>query len=77
MTDSVSTRADGSRRRRLQRRLKCARGRSGRVFGTDLLLLHAPLVWDFREEVILQSRDLADLAGLVRQTRPGDLAQRK
>ena len=26
----------------------------GRVFGLDLVLLHAPSVWDFRKEVILQ-----------------------
>jgi radical SAM superfamily enzyme YgiQ (UPF0313 family) len=32
----------------------------GRVFGLDLVLLHAPSVWDFREEVILQG-PLADV----------------
>jgi B12-binding domain/radical SAM domain protein len=31
-----------------------------RVFGLDLVLLHAPSVWDFREEVILQG-PLADV----------------
>src|ERR1700712_3794702 len=31
-----------------------------RVFGLDLMLLHAPSVWDFREEVILQG-PLADV----------------
>src|SRR5665213_1770916 len=33
---------------------------AGRVFGLDLVLLHAPSVWDFREEVILQG-PLADV----------------
>jgi hypothetical protein len=32
----------------------------GRVFGLDLVLLHAPSVWDFRQEVILQG-PLADV----------------
>jgi B12-binding domain/radical SAM domain protein len=32
----------------------------GRVFGLDLVLLHAPSVWDFREEVIVQG-PLADV----------------
>jgi B12-binding domain/radical SAM domain protein len=32
----------------------------GRVFGLDLVLVHAPSVWDFREEVILQG-PLADV----------------
>jgi B12-binding domain/radical SAM domain protein len=36
------------------------RGPLGRVFGLDLVLLHAPSVWDFREEVILQG-PLADV----------------
>lgn len=34
--------------------------RLGRLFGLDLVLLHAPSVWDFREEVILQG-PLADV----------------
>ncbi|MCU1590163.1 MAG: B12-binding domain/radical domain protein Ta0216 family [Frankiales bacterium] len=37
-----------------------ARGGLSRVFGLDLVLLHAPSVWDFREEVILQG-PLADV----------------
>lgn len=32
----------------------------GRVFGLDLVLLHAPSVWDFRDEVIIQG-PLADV----------------
>ncbi len=60
MTDSVSTSALSSRRRRLQRGLSHVRSSSGRVFGLDLVLLHAPSVWDFREEVILQG-PLADV----------------
>jgi radical SAM superfamily enzyme YgiQ (UPF0313 family) len=32
----------------------------GRVFGIDLVLLHAPSVWDFRDEVIVQG-PLADV----------------
>ena len=36
------------------------RGPWHRVFGLDLVLLHAPSVWDFREEVILQG-PLADV----------------
>ncbi|MDA8068860.1 MAG: TIGR04190 family B12-binding domain/radical SAM domain protein [Actinomycetota bacterium] len=32
----------------------------GRVFGLDLVLLHAPSVWDFREDVILEG-PLADV----------------
>jgi B12-binding domain/radical SAM domain protein len=56
MTDSVSTRADGSQ----QHWCKRARGRTGRVFGADLVLLHAPSVWDFRKETILQG-PLADV----------------
>jgi len=32
----------------------------GRIFGLDLVLLHAPSVWDFRKEVILQG-PLADV----------------
>jgi B12-binding domain/radical SAM domain protein len=32
----------------------------GRVFGLDLVLLHAPSVWDFRDEVIVQG-PLADV----------------
>ena len=31
-----------------------------RVFGLDLVLLHAPSVWDFRDEVILEG-PLADV----------------
>lgn len=47
------------------RRRRPERGRRwwggyGRVFGLDLVLLHAPSVWDFREEVILQG-PLADV----------------
>jgi hypothetical protein len=37
-----------------------SRGAISRVFGLDLVLLHAPSVWDFREEVILQG-PLADV----------------
>jgi B12-binding domain/radical SAM domain protein len=37
-----------------------ARSALTRVFGLDLVLLHAPSVWDFREEVILQG-PLADV----------------
>jgi B12-binding domain/radical SAM domain protein len=36
------------------------RSARSRVFGLDLVLLHAPSVWDFREEVILQG-PLADV----------------
>ncbi|MCW2778849.1 MAG: B12-binding domain/radical domain protein Ta0216 family [Frankiales bacterium] len=36
------------------------RGALSRVFGLDLVLLHAPSVWDFREEVVLQG-PLADV----------------
>jgi B12-binding domain/radical SAM domain protein len=36
------------------------RSAASRVFGLDLVLLHAPSVWDFREEVILQG-PLADV----------------
>lgn len=35
-------------------------GRLQRVFGVDLVLLHAPSVWDFRDEVIVQG-PLADV----------------
>lgn len=41
-------------------RLRCLRNSLGRVFGLDLVLLHAPSVWDFREEVIVQG-PLADV----------------
>ena len=37
-----------------------ARAAASRVFGLDLILLHAPSVWDFRDEVILQG-PLADV----------------
>jgi B12-binding domain/radical SAM domain protein len=37
-----------------------ARSAFSRVFGLDLILLHAPSVWDFREEIILQG-PLADV----------------
>ncbi|MDT7544886.1 MAG: hypothetical protein QOE99_996, partial [Actinomycetota bacterium] len=37
-----------------------SRGALSRAFGLDLVLLHAPSVWDFREEVILQG-PLADV----------------
>jgi len=40
--------------------LRRARNALGRVFGLDLVLLHAPSVWDFREEVIVQG-PLADV----------------
>lgn len=33
---------------------------AGRVFGLDLVLLHAPSAWDFREEVIVAG-PLADV----------------
>ncbi|MCU1593535.1 MAG: B12-binding domain/radical domain protein Ta0216 family [Frankiales bacterium] len=36
------------------------RSRWQRVFGLDLVLLHAPSVWDFREEIIVQG-PLADV----------------
>lgn len=42
-----------SKRARVRRSL-------GRVFGLDLVLLHAPSVWDFRDEVIIQG-PLADM----------------
>ncbi len=41
-------------------RLGDVRNATGRVFGLDLVLLHAPSVWDFREEVIVQG-PLADV----------------
>jgi B12-binding domain/radical SAM domain protein len=50
----------GFRQGRLRRSLSRVRDRTGRVFGSDLILLHAPSVWDFREEVILQG-PLADV----------------
>src|SRR5262245_40394607 len=37
-----------------------ARGPLRRIFGVDLVLLHAPSVWDFRDEVIVQG-PLADV----------------
>lgn len=43
----------GTWRRRAGERLR-------RIFGVDLVLLHAPSVWDFREEVIVQG-PLADV----------------
>jgi len=36
-----------------------------RVFGLDLVLLHAPSVWDFRNEVILQGPIKAPLLGNI------------
>ena len=44
----------------MRRPLAGARGAWRRVFEADLILLHAPSVWDFREEVILQG-PLADV----------------
>lgn len=41
-------------------RSRGSRGALSRAFGLDLVLLHAPSVWDFREEVILQG-PLADV----------------
>ncbi len=45
---------------RKKRQLQRKRSALGRVFEIDLVLLHAPSVWDFREEVILQG-PLADV----------------
>jgi B12-binding domain/radical SAM domain protein len=45
---------------RATRRWRAIRPAMGRVFGLDLVLLHAPSVWDFRDEIIVQG-PLADV----------------
>lgn len=51
------------------------RGAWGRVLGLDLVLLHAPSVWDFRDEVILGGplADAIPSTGSSRCTRSASL----
>ena len=58
--DALGFENDHGRSTKARRRREGWRKAAGRVFGLDLVLLHAPSVWDFRQEVILQG-PLADV----------------
>jgi hypothetical protein len=66
-TRSDHPRDDQGAQQHVSRRSNRWRSSWRRVFGLDLVLLHAPSVWDFREEIILQG-PLADVIPVACQS---------